>query len=124
MPPGLLQNDHPGLTPQPGYTPKPILFNEDDHYDFDKPWNKFTAATSAHASWGFLRPGREPVRARGRARGVGPRAARGTATAPDQQSAVGRRLGAKTPSARVMKLRTNTGRLRRRARPNAMWGRR
>ncbi len=38
----------------PGYTPKPILFNEDDHYDFDKPRNNFTAATSAHASWGFF----------------------------------------------------------------------
>jgi hypothetical protein len=35
-------------------TPKPILFNEDDHYDFDKPWNNFVAATSEHASWGFF----------------------------------------------------------------------
>jgi hypothetical protein len=39
---------------RPGYLPKPILFNEDDHYDFDKPWNNFVAATSAHASWGFF----------------------------------------------------------------------
>ena len=38
----------------PGYTPKPIVFNEDDHYDFDQPWNNFVAATSAHASWGFF----------------------------------------------------------------------
>lgn len=38
----------------PGYTPKPIVFNEDDHYDFDKPWNNATAATSAHASWGYF----------------------------------------------------------------------
>jgi hypothetical protein len=38
----------------PGYTPKPIVFNEDDHYDFEKPWNNFAAATSAHASWGFF----------------------------------------------------------------------
>ena len=37
-----------------GYTPKPILFNEDDHYDFDKPMNNFVAATSAGASWGFF----------------------------------------------------------------------
>jgi hypothetical protein len=36
------------------YTPKPVLFNEDDHYDFDKPWNDFVAATSEHASWGFF----------------------------------------------------------------------
>jgi len=34
--------------------PKPILFNEDDHYDFDKPWNNFVAATSEHASWGLF----------------------------------------------------------------------
>ncbi len=37
-----------------GYTPKPILFNEDDHYDFDKPMNNFVAATSAGASWGYF----------------------------------------------------------------------
>jgi hypothetical protein len=34
--------------------PKPILFNEDDHYDFDQPTNNFTAAVSEHASWGFF----------------------------------------------------------------------
>jgi hypothetical protein len=34
--------------------PKPILVNEDDHYDFDKPENNFTAAVAAHASWGFF----------------------------------------------------------------------
>ncbi len=37
-----------------GYTPKPILFNEDDHYDFDRPENNFTAAVGAYASWGFF----------------------------------------------------------------------
>ncbi len=36
------------------YTPKPIIFNEDDHYDFEKPWNNFVAAASEHASWGFF----------------------------------------------------------------------
>jgi hypothetical protein len=36
------------------YTPKPIVFNEDDHYDFEKPWNNFVAATSEHASWGVF----------------------------------------------------------------------
>ncbi len=44
----------------PGYAPKPILFNEDDHYDFDRPVNHFTAAVGEHASWGFFdyrRPG-------------------------------------------------------------------
>jgi hypothetical protein len=38
----------------PGFTPQPIVFNEDDHDDFNKPWNNFVAATSAHASWGFF----------------------------------------------------------------------
>jgi hypothetical protein len=37
-----------------GYTPKPIVFNEDDHFDFDKPSNNFIAATSAYASWGYF----------------------------------------------------------------------
>jgi hypothetical protein len=38
----------------PGYTTKPILFNEDDHFDFDKPHNNFIAAVSEHASWGYF----------------------------------------------------------------------
>jgi hypothetical protein len=38
----------------PGYTIKPILFNEDDHFDFDKPQNNFSAAVSEHASWGYF----------------------------------------------------------------------
>jgi hypothetical protein len=32
----------------------PILFNEDDHYDFDQPENNFLAAVSKGASWGLL----------------------------------------------------------------------
>jgi hypothetical protein len=38
----------------PGYRPKPILFNEDDHFDFEKPRNNFIAAVSEHASWGYF----------------------------------------------------------------------
>ena len=38
----------------PGYRPMPILFNEDDHYDFDQPQNNFVAALSGYASWGCL----------------------------------------------------------------------
>ena len=38
----------------PAFTPKPVVFNEDDHYDFDKPSNNFLAATSVRASWGFF----------------------------------------------------------------------
>jgi hypothetical protein len=37
-----------------GDAPKPIVFNEDDHYDFEKPLNNFVAATAGHASWGFF----------------------------------------------------------------------
>lgn len=37
-----------------GYTPKPILFNEDDHFNFDKEENNFTTAIKNYASWGFF----------------------------------------------------------------------
>jgi hypothetical protein len=32
----------------------PILFNEDDHFDFQKPENNFTSAIAAHASWAYF----------------------------------------------------------------------
>jgi hypothetical protein len=37
-----------------GYRPMPILFNEDDHFDFDRPKNNFTAAIGEYASWGYF----------------------------------------------------------------------
>lgn len=37
-----------------GYRPMPILFNEDDHFDFDKPINNFVAAVNSYASWGYF----------------------------------------------------------------------
>jgi len=37
--------------------PIPIVFNEDDHYDFDLPTNNLTVATQCHASWGFFDAG-------------------------------------------------------------------
>src|SRR5687768_471618 len=37
-----------------GYRGVPILFNEDDHFDFDKPRNHFVAAVGEYASWGFF----------------------------------------------------------------------
>ena len=37
-----------------GYRPMPILFNEDDHFDFDKPRNNFIAAVGEYASWGYF----------------------------------------------------------------------
>ena len=38
----------------PGYRPMPILFNEDDHFDFDKDDNNFVAAVESYAGWGFF----------------------------------------------------------------------
>jgi len=38
----------------PGYRPMPILFNEDDHFAFDKDSNNFTAAVGEYASWGYF----------------------------------------------------------------------
>ena len=40
----------------PSFSPKPILFTEDDHFDFEKPQNNFLAALSAYASWGYFDP--------------------------------------------------------------------
>ncbi len=37
-----------------GYRPMPVLFNEDDHYDFDKPVNNMVNAFKAGASWGYF----------------------------------------------------------------------
>ena len=37
-----------------GYRGVPILFNEDDHFDFDKPRNNFAAAVGEYASWGYF----------------------------------------------------------------------
>jgi hypothetical protein len=41
----------------PGYRPMPVLFNEDDHFDFDRPENNFEAAPAERASWGDFDPG-------------------------------------------------------------------
>jgi hypothetical protein len=32
----------------------PILFNEDDHFDFDKPDYNFKSAIMEYASWGYF----------------------------------------------------------------------
>lgn len=39
---------------KPTYKHNPIVVNEDDHFDFDKPFNHFIAATQEHASWGYF----------------------------------------------------------------------
>ena len=38
----------------PGYRPMPILFNEDDHENFDQPENNFASAIAARTSWGWF----------------------------------------------------------------------
>lgn len=38
----------------PGYRPMPIVNNEDDHFDFDKPDYNFKAALSEYCGWGFF----------------------------------------------------------------------
>lgn len=42
---------------------KPIVVNEDDHFDFDRPTNNFTATLAEYASWGYFdyrKPGEPP----------------------------------------------------------------
>jgi hypothetical protein len=43
---------------RPSYRPMPILFNEDDHFDFAKPANNMLAAVGEYASWGYFDPGK------------------------------------------------------------------
>lgn len=42
----------------PGYRAMPILFNEDDHFDFDKPFNNMVAAIQEYCGWGYFDPGK------------------------------------------------------------------
>jgi len=45
-----------------GYRGQPLLCNEDDHFDFDKPDNNFIAAVGEYSGWGYFdyRQIREP----------------------------------------------------------------
>jgi hypothetical protein len=36
------------------YRNQPIIFNEDDHFDFDQPQNNFLVALEGYASWGYF----------------------------------------------------------------------
>jgi hypothetical protein len=42
----------------PTYRRMPILFNEDDHFDFEKPVNNMLKALEVYASWGYFDPGK------------------------------------------------------------------
>jgi hypothetical protein len=46
----------------PGYRPMPILVNEDDHFEFDKPQNNLLASLAEYASWGYFDPGESNYR--------------------------------------------------------------
>ena len=37
-----------------GYQAKPIVFNEDDHFDFDRESNNMVEAIKSYASWGYF----------------------------------------------------------------------
>ncbi len=37
-----------------GYRSMPVLYNEDDHFDFDKPFNNMVAAISEYVGWGYF----------------------------------------------------------------------
>jgi len=38
----------------PSFRPMPVVINEDDHFDFEKPENNFVAAVREHVSWGYF----------------------------------------------------------------------
>jgi hypothetical protein len=38
----------------PGYRGQPLLINEDDHFDFDKPENDMLAAIEEYSGWGYF----------------------------------------------------------------------
>ena len=46
----------------PGYRSMPVLFNEDDHFDFDKPVNNMVRAVESYVSWGYFDPGENDYR--------------------------------------------------------------
>ena len=46
----------------PRYRPMPIVFNEDDHFDFDKGSYNMLSAIAEYASWGYFDPGESNYR--------------------------------------------------------------
>lgn len=51
---GIFDDLNPETRQVEGYRPMPILFNEDDHFNFDQPDNNMIRALKARASWGFF----------------------------------------------------------------------
>jgi len=42
----------------PSWRPMPVVFNEDDHFNFDQPSNNMRKAIESYASWGYFDPGK------------------------------------------------------------------
>ncbi len=43
---------------RPSYRKMPVLFNEDDHFDFNAPLNNMRKALESYAGWGYFDPGK------------------------------------------------------------------
>ena len=52
--PDTLRKMYDSYRALPGYRPMPIVNNEDDHFDFDKPDNNMMASFSKYVSWGYF----------------------------------------------------------------------
>ena len=55
--PGRLRELADQVRATPAWRPRPIVVNEDDHFDFDLDDNHMKAALRAHLSWGYFDPG-------------------------------------------------------------------
>jgi len=60
--PGEIHARAKSIRASAGYRGQPLLNNEDDHFDFDKPENNMTAAVEEYSGWGYFdyRQIREP----------------------------------------------------------------
>ena len=52
--PGRIRSMVEACRGRPAYRGQPVLFNEDDHFDFEKPENNMLAAVAAYAGWGYF----------------------------------------------------------------------
>lgn len=50
----VIANMVAGVRSMKSFKPKPIVFNEDDHFDFDNPQSNYATAVKAYASWGYF----------------------------------------------------------------------
>jgi hypothetical protein len=52
--PGAVHARARAIRAMPGYRGQPLLINEDDHFDFDKPDNNMLAALQEYSGWGYF----------------------------------------------------------------------